>query len=282
MAHFKMLVIGNLDQLDPYDENLELEPYIDPDWDYDEELKAAREYFRSQEGSGVDLDDPYDVLSRWTNDELRWNEDRTHAEQWITYNRNGKWDYWTVGGRWRGAFNIKPTADPTDYAPSAVHAPDYPGQTLADQAHKRAIDFDAMRRRAAKDAERDWEEYERATDGLQPPEHTFHQLRELHGLEKARGIYSSHPWVRAVRKIDPWADSDYFEAGADDPRAAFIAKHELNAVAGFYGVVHEGEWVDMRDDEWRDEGEAAWRKHVQAVIDGLPDDALLTVVDCHR
>lgn len=107
MSHFAVLVLHEEDQsirdlLAPYDENLEVEPYIKytrtqainkmreeypntcKDMSEDEIFQEACEWY----GNMVDDDD--NILS--------------------TYNPHSKWDWWVVGGRFNGMLHIIPTA----------------------------------------------------------------------------------------------------------------------------------------------------------------------------
>lgn len=107
MSHFAVLVLHEEDQsirdlLAPYDENLEVEPYIKytrtqainkmredcPDLykgkSEDEIFQDACDWF------GCTLDDDDNLLS--------------------TYNPHSKWDWWQVGGRFSGMLSIIPTA----------------------------------------------------------------------------------------------------------------------------------------------------------------------------
>jgi hypothetical protein len=107
MSHFAVLVLHEEDQfiedlLAPYDENLEVEPYIKytriqainkmrkdcpslyKDKSEDEIFQEACDWF------GCTLDDDNNLLS--------------------TYNPHSKWDWWQVGGRFSGILPIIPTA----------------------------------------------------------------------------------------------------------------------------------------------------------------------------
>lgn len=107
MSHFAVLVLHEEDQsirdlLAPYDENLEVEPYIKytrtqainkmreeypnacKDMSEDEIFQEACEWY------GNMVDDDGDILS--------------------TYNPHSKWDWYQVGGRFNGALTIIPTA----------------------------------------------------------------------------------------------------------------------------------------------------------------------------
>lgn len=107
MSHFAVLVLHEENQsirdlLAPYDENLEVEPYI--------------KYTRTQAINKMREDCP-DLYQDESEDEIFQN-----ACDWFgctldddnnlltTYNPHSKWDWYQVGGRFNGALTIIPTA----------------------------------------------------------------------------------------------------------------------------------------------------------------------------
>ena len=76
MSHFSVLILGeNIEvKLAPYDENLEVSPYI---WQAKAELEKELAEI-DQEGNTI-----------------------------TTYNPNSKWDYYSIGGRWRGCLTSR-------------------------------------------------------------------------------------------------------------------------------------------------------------------------------
>ena len=83
MSHFTVLVIGPdyEAQLEPYDENKTVAPY--------------REYLSEKEKAYYD--------------ECEVTFDR-EKKQWFrmsVYNPKSKWDWYQIGGRWRGYFRLK-------------------------------------------------------------------------------------------------------------------------------------------------------------------------------
>ena len=101
MSHFTVAVIHKPDQdieelLAPYDENKEVEPYVR--YTRQEAIDYARRNYKSAEGK---------------TDEECWQmfaeDEQTDEEGNIlsTYNPRSTWDWWTVGGRWRGMLRLK-------------------------------------------------------------------------------------------------------------------------------------------------------------------------------
>ena len=114
MSHFTVLVLGdNVDeQLAPYDENLQVEPYLDTEEDewreHPEKAKAlnADPERLAQFSPGNNHHFPegatdQQILDWWSGRGV-WipREDREGWDKYSTYSRASKWDWYTVGGRW--------------------------------------------------------------------------------------------------------------------------------------------------------------------------------------
>lgn len=308
MSHFKVLVIGDSveEQLAPYDENISVTPYRDPDWDHDSALKFSFDVFdRYKEGvdgrdpaevEGIDRDNPTEVLMHVQN--AMFGDERVSLDEdgisylMTTYNPKSKWDYWVVGGRYNASFVIKPDASEDDFTPSAPHWPEDLGndadhRSASDHAFKRAIDYGAMILRARAQAQDEWAEYRQAVGDSEPPANSFYEFQKHYeDINDANEAWSKSAWVQATTQISLFASPEDFFVGADNPRQAYIDHAENMAVAGYYAVVKDGEWYargnmgwfGMSDDEI-DHDE--WLSQVRDMIAGLPGDTLLTTVDCH-
>ena len=100
MSHYAVAVFHRADQdinelLAPYDENLEVEPYIQ--YSREEAIEYAKQWYKTDGKS----------------DEECWKlvaEDReTDGEGniYTTYNPQSKWDWWQEGGRWADMLKLK-------------------------------------------------------------------------------------------------------------------------------------------------------------------------------
>jgi len=95
MSHYKVLIIHNENQnieelLAPYDENLEVEPYLK--YKYDEAIKKAKEEY----------DDNYsekELIKNYADD---YGYIILDDGLYSTYNPNSKWDWYQIGGRFDG------------------------------------------------------------------------------------------------------------------------------------------------------------------------------------
>jgi hypothetical protein len=184
-----------------------------------------------------------------------------------------------------------------------VKAPD-----LTDSALKKYIDFGLMRKAAEIKALKLWEDFEEATKGTTSPGSWRDFARKIVGpawdldstsdmseleregfnarVEKARNEFGKEPFVIASRKLNIWGDAHtYFMLDAPDPKAAFIQR-SINTSTTAFAILKDGEWIEKGKMGWFgfstdkfDEDE--WDTKVNEFLDSLPDDTLITVVDCH-
>ena len=96
MSHYAVLVIHKENQdieglLAPYDENLEVEPYLK--YEYDEAIKKAKEEYGYKHRSNKEL------LKIFAND---CGLIDINGDLYSTYNPNSKWDWYQIGGRFDG------------------------------------------------------------------------------------------------------------------------------------------------------------------------------------
>jgi hypothetical protein len=305
VSHFTVLVVGDdvEGQLAPYDENMEVE--AEPQYWDEKDLDRFEAYVREMPGSSpvwsVATAKRAQVLSLmrgWNDYENRYDKEKQQFYWLSTYNPQSKWDWWVIGGRWRGFFKLKDGPEAVEDA--FVGAPGSFGNEPefdADQVRKGAIDFDAMRDAAAKEANETYDRYEEAVDGLDVSEFTpwsefVDRVKAGEGaelatltIEEAREEYRDQPYVQALHKAQlmPWMDdpSEVYTGG----REQFVQRAR-NSVAVPYAVVMDGKWIGKGEMGWwgmsRDEmTEYDWCLKVSELYDSLDDDTLLTLVDCH-
>lgn len=321
MSHFTVLVIGdNVDeQLAPYDENLEVDPYKEV------EAASAKAFWATArlQGLGVLGPDPTaeEVVAAYLNewhegggDEPLFVEDGK-IMHWSTYSPNSKWDWYMIGGRWSGFFALKEGADEKW---ATLVRPGDPGAESpflrSDQAPKGQIDFDGMRAEALVKAAVKHAAVREAVEGIALPTESLDSLRTREiGLiaqacghdgvasmdaltaedleqadERARRLYYQHPWRVAARESGGLWLSDPFEEfcfDTPDPEAEYLRRRAA-AVGRTFAVVKDGVWYEQGQMGWfavatDEKDESAWDDQVRLLLDGLPDDTLLTLVDAH-
>ena len=124
MSHFTVLVVGDNaeEQLAPYDENIEVEPYGE-DWG-DEDIALFEEHVMKVSG---DLDTVLAKMREWNGCKNTYDSERDVYVRWTTYNPKSQWDWYEVGGRWEGFFKL--TGE----------------DRWVDSAYKGEIDFEGMK-----------------------------------------------------------------------------------------------------------------------------------------
>lgn len=299
MSHFTVVVITSTPEevgqvLAPYDENLDVPhtEYIEPD-----ELERATKMYTENPQFGVDPTDSLAVLRGWLEDEVKAEDgpDGTvlYSHQ-STLNPNRKWDWYQIGGRWKGFFQLKegeqaPEVELDRWDLQDGQRPDqFVGRT--DQARKHQIDFQAMRGEAIVKAHADYDKFEVATRGLDVPR-SWSAILDLYGpdeVDLARKVYAEQPFIKALRaaRLEPSSaeslDYWYVTSGG---RAAYVeAKADESGIP--FAMVADGVWREhghmgwfaiVSDEMDRDD----WNGLVRRIYEQLPDDTLLTCVDCH-
>lgn len=357
--------------LEPYNENADVPPYrMDVDA---EDIRIAVRAFREEPGvkrnvnvppppallvSATKGDDDETIVNmpRISDDSNAWL--RTALERvvgtpiltdldgglwyWSTFNQNGQWDWWVLGGRWHGSMHVKDGVTvgaeslpefmnqiPGEGVQGALTIPlwdghdallggsgvmgDDPSENFtgrADLVRRGDVDLDGMRTLAALAAERHYDEFEKAVEGLvvPPPWMEFlNQHAKQEGMEgvddlwssstpgevrssimdAARHLYRTFEWVSVARRYtgllaDP---HETFFVGQENPRERFIEEARNSALSAS-AIVHEGNWIGRGQMGWfgmghNEESGETWTKKVNDLIAGLPDDTYLAIVDCH-
>ena len=197
-------------------------------------------------------------------------------------NPEKKWDWWVVGGRWSGFLKLKPGAHGEAGRKGVIGscADDGPGR--ADATTKGAIDFEGMRDEAGKKAAERWDQAAAAHCGQSWEPWSVIGPRTGYD-DVARKTYNEQPAVQALRKVfnNPFHDIDQYLT----PRDQFIQQARDSATV-LYAFVKDGQWVGKGEMGWfgmssgdADQGE--WSRKVNEMLDALPDDTPITVVDCH-
>jgi hypothetical protein len=178
-------------------------------------------------------------------------------------NPNRKWDWYSLGGRWRGQLKLKTGKE-------------------VDQARKGDVDFWLMRETAAQEAALEYDRFHAVLSGRECPK--WDEIRERHGedIDAARKEYNSHSVIKDMydaRFIFIWDGPEEFLVSREE----FMQAARNNAVSTF-AVIKDGKWYERGQMGWfgfvSDEKDN-WNEEFFKLLDGLPDDTLLSVYDCH-
>lgn len=199
-------------------------------------------------------------------------------------NPNKKWDWWVVGGRWSGFLKLKDGTNGKLGRKGLMGSCASDGPGRADHAVKGAIDFDGMRQEAGDKAAERWDKAA-AIHGGKTWDTWEHARDVLHkgNIDAAREHYQGQDVVKALRKVfsNPFHDIDQYLT----PRDQFIQKERDKATV-LYAVVKDGKWIAKGEMGWfgmSDDkvSQDEWNRMFNEMLDALPDDTPITVVDCH-
>lgn len=161
----------------------------------------------------------------------------------------------------------------------------------ADQLRKRDVDFEGMYAEAEKVANKTYNLVEAATQGISPPMSFKEFSKEFSCSEQAREAWKEHPWIKAIsneKKLSlPFFGPDpveYFCVNAGK-REEFVRNARLKTIATF-AVLMDGQWYAQGEMGWfglfsDNMTEQNWLEEYHKLLAQLPDDTLLTIVDCH-
>jgi hypothetical protein len=257
-----VLVIGaDIDgQMAPYNEEIRVERYksrvgLDPEH-YPVVVLAKEVEAGTLE---IDLLDPVAIAAnlnaRYGDDGEEYGADEQGLFQWSTYNPDSKWDWYVIGGRWQGSLLLKP--DAWQLRATAQYAEGQPGVfgnrgPGVDQCRKGDLDLEAMRAQAVLMARQQWAEL-RADQAKYPDR----DMRWMYGLNP------------------------------EDTEESSIAQAQVRFPLHTHAVLAEGLWREVGKLGWwgvssDDESDRlSWGEWYEQFINGLPDEALLTIVDYH-
>lgn len=291
MSHYAVLVIGENpeSQLEPFDENIEVEPYLVGD--VDEADKQRMLYFYERNGEKFNsFEECYAVKGDiWNSNRYQLDDDGVWRE-YSTYNPDSKWDWYQLGGRWSGAFiKLKDGASGTmgDRSWMTMH------RHGVDQAYKKDIDFAAIKSSARSEALKTYRKCANKCGGNIP-------LLELSwatiigsseyaslNIEQKRELYHSQDAVKIWKdKVNDGTPFGYSIEDFQCTEEEYATRAELDAFIP-YAVIYEGEWISRGDMGWwaitlkEHYSPADWHKKVWELIDSCSDDTLFSFYDLH-
>lgn len=304
MSHFTVLVIGEdiEAQLQPFHEfecTGENDEYVN-DLDMTEHAKAQ---FDKETGIGFRefVDDYYGYEAVKFGEEP--DKEDVHKYGYVLLdeagevskvfertNPNAKWDWYVVGGRWQGLLKLKEgrTGEVGELSLLGMsQGQEYEDETHCDSARVGDIDFAGMRK-SKEDMAR--EEYAKAMEAIASVNgsktwKTWETAREEEGeIDQIRKGYLEQPEVKAIKKAfehDGWINADRFQM----EESQYVKEAGDNAFVT-YAVLKDGVWYQKGKMGWwgfasGEKEDSVWDQEFSKLIEGLSDDTLITVVDCH-
>ncbi len=203
-----------------------------------------------------------------------------------------KWDWYEVGGRWAGYFQLK-----SGRRGGKGSQYNFTGRLeatgdKADICLKDAVDFEAMRNeyevRAIKRYDLVWGAIE-GTPEPEPWEHIREQFKD--DIDEARKQYHDQARVKAFQELcnsEEGREMFGFFASVEEyqvPREQYI-QNARNSAGVPFAILKDGKWYEQGKMGWwgiatNEKDPATWNSMVAKVMDGLPGDTILAAVDCH-
>ena len=260
MSHYTVLVIGeNVDkqlwpfwELDLSEEELKNDPRAEFIGNIkQEELEEKFKEFLEKEKKYLEENKiEYSSATEWVRDWFGY-QFNTELESWGYYkNPNQKWDWYSIGGRWSGFFILKNGAKGKLGEPGIYGREEENGKSNhADQARKGDIDWQAMRDNRLAEGKKIWEDVMKKGDSISS------EMKHL-----IYGITDDDDLDSYLKRVDKFPST--------------------------YAVLKDGKWYEKGEMGWwgistNEKSDSEWNSEFHKLIEDLPDDTLLTVVDCH-
>lgn len=308
MSHFTVLVIGDDHdyQLSPFHE-FECTGYDDEfvkDIDQTEEARSDYERHKNDPNykDFTQFVEDYYGRSKVPFGETVNTEDEDYKYGYFTVDENGevlkvinrtnpnsKWDWYLVGGRWSDFFKMKPgktgKVGERGFFDTEGHRPGY-----ADQVLKGDIDFEGM---IAESYARHAEWYRKSGYNQSMTWRTWDDVLKdetFENIDAKREFYHSQPDLLAVKENFKKNGEDiWFLTEVDDlvgkSEFEYASKNARSSIVPF-ALVEDRNWYQRGEMGWfgastEEIPYEEWADFVLAKINDLPDDTVLTLVDCH-
>lgn len=244
-------------------------------------------YPKNSKKVNVPLKQIYSSLEEFVTKDQGYHVENIDGEERYGYwcNPNGKWDWHSLGGRWRGAFMLKAKELPNDAAVGNPGVFDNKPLFDCDQALKGQIDFAGMAIQARIEAEKHYQEIADLFGGEIPAIKRWSEFYEDESLtlEEKREAYNNQDGIKKSHALKSkyWIELDDFQCTKEE----YATRASENSCVMF-AVVKDGEWYEKGRMGWwgavsEEKSDEEWNVEYSKLIDSLPDDTLLSVYDCH-
>lgn len=293
MSHFTVLVIGeNHDaQLAPFQEN----NMGDCPREYMEFTDMEDEYLERYKNDGMTKYATFDEFVKDCYGCKERDKEKNRYGYWENPNR--KWDGYQVGGRWSGFLKLKAGAEGAHGERSWMRRGEPTEFGRCDQAKKGDIDFAGMRDEEGQEAAKNWDLFHKHLGHLIEGFVNRDDMRKRHksNIGAARYEYHNQPLcLERGRLLDrenglKGDDRDFFARLEIDEylvsRDEFI-QHARDTAIVTFALLKDGKWYEKGKMGWwgivhNEKDQSVWNRQFNELLDGLPEDTLLTVVDCH-
>jgi hypothetical protein len=221
----------------------------------------------------------------------RKERDETFKRYGYWQNPNAKWDWFEIGGRWAGFFQLKKGRKGGKGSQYNLAGTMEASTDRADICLKSAIDLEAMRDQAEERAAKVYDKVQEMIKDT-PMAESWEVIRSEFNLEKpgeidkARDKYHDQPRVKAFRQAS--IEDVGWMTGVEEfqvPRNIYL-RRARNGVATPFAVIKDGKWIEQGEMGWfgmasNEKDPETWNSMVAKMFDELPDTAILVAIDCH-
>lgn len=237
----------------------------------------------------VPVKELYPEFEEYITDYHGYKRDQTTGKYGYWENPNKKWDWYLLGGRWTGFFKLKDSAKGFTGEPGIMT--EAPQAGYVDQCLKSGIDFESMRNEAEKNAAETFDIFSAHVDNTLPFESWSSVTERIKNITEAWDFYHSQPRVLALRKAEKIKEFR-------DKVGAFVELEDYDMTRDEYlqaardragvtfAVIRDGKWYEKGEMGWwgavsNKKDQDVWNREFQSLINGLPNDTMLSVYDCH-
>lgn len=201
-------------------------------------------------------------------------------------NPNHKWDWYQVGGRWRGYFPLRDDFFATGTLGQASWCSAPAEQGTADIVRVGDVDWQRARAEAWEKAVERWGFWEQCFIKHGRPQ-PWDEVLKKHGgdIAATRSAYWAQPAMTAWREgpFEGVFSNPPEEYGYDEN--AYVDQC-VNSALIPYAIVKDGKWYQKGDMGWfgissNEKDPAEWAREAAKLFDSLTPGTLLTAVDCH-
>lgn len=287
MSHFTVMVIGfnPEEQLARFSEHIEVPEYCTGEVP-EAEKNRMLDYYNGEGGcSFASFDKCYETKGEDWNGNV-WRKDYDDVwKEYSTSNPDGKWDWFSLGGRWSGTLKLK-TGRKGTKGSSGVYG-NVPG---IDQAFKMDIDFEGMTQEAYQDGIEHYRSIVVACNGEIPklliP--APNRRQNLPADADLKALWDEYREQEAVKIFTSCIPNTFCGPELDDYQCTEeeYAQDSANAVLSTFAYILDGKWHQriayvFASEKSGDMTATEWHKHMREMFESLPDDTLISIYDCH-
>jgi len=196
-------------------------------------------------------------------------------------NPNAKWDWYQLGGRWKGTLKLREDAQhPEDAAhgeTGLMGSHKNAGPLYVDRARKDDVDWAEMQREAQQKNDEDWAANEKAFGEYGGPE-GFAEAYNSKSLQEGHT-----PHFSLDLQMIPLTEGEWRGPRRCETQEEFYKRRGFSCT---FAVIKDGEWYERGEMGWfgcvsGEKDRAEWSKQYTDLLMEVDGDTIVSVYDCH-